>query len=415
MADHGGPVCVVGAGIAGASAAFHLIEAGRRDVVMVDAGEPFGGTTPAGAGFVARFGADHNRRLGGCTVALQDYALSFYRSLHEDGTDLAFAHNGNVVLALTPDGLDRLADGILEHPEVGPGTRRLDRDEVDELMLGTVDPATVAGGVLMPEGIQLTTALAQKALLDRVEAAGAEMHWSTPVTGVEISDGTVTGVRTVNGTIDASAVVFAGGAWNAELLALVDRRLPLLPMVATRFVSEAAGLPADMPTVQCPELQLWLRELHGAFSWGGGFAYRLVSALVDEGLEFRYERPVSSSLIEAQHAAQATIAEVFPALSGLSTSESIQGIPVYTADGGLYIGPVPEIEGLWAIAGDSESGITHGPGMGRLVAELIVGADPFTDPTPFRLDRVDPAAYPDEASIVAAMAGDRIATAANHS
>ena len=327
MADHGGPVCVVGAGIAGASAAFHLIEAGWRDVVLVDAGEPFGGTTPAGAGFVARFGADHNRRLGGCTVALQDYALSFYRSLHEDGTDLAFAHNGNVVLALTPDGLDRLADGILEHPEVGPGTRRLDRDEVDELMLGTVDPATVAGGVLMPEGIQLTTALAQKALLDRVEAAGAEMHWSTPVTGVEISDGTVTGVRTVNGTIDASAVVFAGGAWNAELLALVDRRLPLLPMVATRFVSEAAGLPADMPTVQCPELQLWLRELHGAFSWGGGFAYRLVSALVDEGLEFGYERPVSSSLIEAQHAAQATIAEVFPALSGLSTSRIHPGHP----------------------------------------------------------------------------------------
>ena len=136
---------------------------------------------------------------------------------------------------------------------------------------------------------------------------------------------------------------------------------------------------------------------------------------MDEGLEFGYERPVSSSLIDAQHAAQATIAEVFPALSGLSTSESIQGIPVYTADGGLYIGPVPEIDGLWAIAGDSESGITHGPGMGRLVAELIVGDEPFTDPKPFRLDRVDPAAYPDEASIVAAMAGDRIATAANHS
>lgn len=382
-------------------------------MVVVDAAEPLSGTTPAGAGFVARFGADHNRRLGGCTVPLQDYALSFYRAMHEDGADLEFAHNGNVVLALTPEALDRLADGIVGHPDVGAGTRRLDREQVGELMLGTVDPGTVAGGVLMPEGIQLTTALAQRALLDRLDAAGVEMHWNTPVTGVRTTGGAVTGVDTVNGTVEAATVVFAAGAWNTELLALVDRRLPLVPMVAGRFVSEVAGLPPDMPTVQCPELHLWLRELHGAFSWGGGFAYRLVSALRAEGLEFGYERPVSPSLLRAQDAAQETVADVFPALSGLSTRETIQGIPVYTADGGLYIGPVPGVDGLWALAGDSESGITHGPGMGRLIAELIVGADPFTDPEPFRLDRVDPAAYPDEASMVAAMAGDRIATAAD--
>ena len=90
-----------------------------------------------------------------------------------------------------------------------------------------------------------------------------------------------------------------------------------------------------------------------------------------------------------------------------------RGIPVYTVDGGLYIGEVPEIDGLWVLAGDSESGITHGPGMGKLVAQLIVGEEPFTDPAPFRLDRVDPAAYPDEASMVAAMAEDSIADAAN--
>jgi glycerate-2-kinase len=68
--------------------------------------------------------------------------------------------------------------------------------------------------------------------------------------------------------------------------------------------------------------------------------------------------------------------------------------------------------GIWALAGDSESGITHGPGMGKLLAQLIVGEAPFTDPRPFRLDRVDPAAYPDEASMVAAMAEDRSAAAA---
>ena len=99
-----GPICVIGAGIAGAAAAFHLVEAGCREVIVIDAAEPLAGTTPAGAGFVARFGADHNRRLGGCTVALQEYGLAFYRRLHDEGADLEFAHNGNVVLALTAGG-----------------------------------------------------------------------------------------------------------------------------------------------------------------------------------------------------------------------------------------------------------------------------------------------------------------------
>jgi sarcosine oxidase subunit beta len=51
--------------------------------------------------------------------------------------------------------------------------------------------------------------------------------------------------------------------------------------------------------------------------------------------------------------------------------------------------------------------------MGKLVAQLVMGAEPYADPTPFRLDRVSMADYPDEASMVAAMAGDRVAKALN--
>jgi glycine/D-amino acid oxidase-like deaminating enzyme len=412
MPHHSGPVCVIGAGIIGASAALHLVTSGARDVIVIDAGEPLSGTTPAGAGFVARFGADHNRKLGACTIPLQDYGLSFYRGLHDSGVDVEFGSNGNLVLARTPAMLDTMADGILRHPEAAPGTRLLDADAVAEVMLGAVDPAVVAGGVYMPEGIQVTTALAQQEIIRRLEEAEVQFHWGTPATGVRIVDGSVTGVETNEGTIDASSIVFAAGTWTQTLLESVNRRLPLVPMVATRFVSETAGLSPLMPTVQCMELGLWLRELHGAFSWGGGFAYRLLSALREDGLEFGYGRPVSSVLIDAQYAHQDKIAEVFPALSRLSTAEAIQGVPVYTVDGGLYVGAVPGIEGLWAVAGDNESGITHGPGMGKLVAQLIMDETPFTDPTPFRLDRVDPAAYPDEASMVAAMVEDRIAKVA---
>jgi glycine/D-amino acid oxidase-like deaminating enzyme len=409
---HHSPVIVIGAGIIGASTALHLVEEGFTDITVIDAGSPLSGTTKAGAGFVARFGADHHRRIGVGAIPLEDYSLGFYRGLHDAGVDIQFAHNGNIAIARSAETLHTLTTGIVEHPQASPGTRVLDADAVAELTVGAVDAAAVIGGVFMPEAIQLTTALALREILARLEAGGATFSWGTEATGIHLVGGRVTGVDTTSGFMDAPAVVIAAGAWTPSLLTSVERPLPLIPTVATRFVSVPAGLSPLMPTIQSLELGLWLRELGGAFSWGGGFAYRRVSALeAEEGLRFGFDRPLSPTLIAQQHAHQATIAEVFPALAGLETAEIIQGIPVYTADGGLYAGAVPGIDGLWALTGDNESGVTHGPGMGKLVAQLIAGSQPYADPNPFRLDRIDASQFPDEASMVAAMQGDRVAKA----
>ena len=412
MATHNSPVIVIGAGIIGASTALHLVEAGVRDIHVIDAGSPLSGTTAAGAGFVARFGADHHRRIGEGAIPLEEYSLNFYRGLHESGVDIEYANNGNIAIARSTETLDKLTAGIVQHPLATQGTRVLNADAVAELTFGGVDPSAVIGGVFMPEAIQLTTALALREIHSRLEAHGVTFSWDTEVTGIRVANDAVTGVSTSAGDVDAASVVVAAGAWTAALLRTVARRLPLIPTVATRFVSEPAGLSPLMPTIQSLELGLWLRELRGAFSWGGGFAYRRVSALeAEEGLAFGFDRPHSPALIAQQYAHQATIAEVFPALAELKTAEIIQGIPVYTVDGGLYAGAVPGIDGLWALTGDNESGVTHGPGMGKLVAQLVAGVEPYADPAPFRLDRVDASAYPDEAAIVAAMQGDRVAAA----
>ena len=51
------------------------------------------------------------------------------------------------------------------------------------------------------------------------------------------------------------------------------------------------------------------------------------------------------------------------------------------------IGAVPGRRGLWLDTGHHHLGFTQGPVSGRLLAELMTGEAPFTDPAPYRVDR----------------------------
>ena len=51
------------------------------------------------------------------------------------------------------------------------------------------------------------------------------------------------------------------------------------------------------------------------------------------------------------------------------------------------IGPTPGKPGLWLAFGHHHLGFTLGPVTGRLIAEMMTGEQPFTDPTPYRVDR----------------------------
>jgi sarcosine oxidase subunit beta len=58
-----------------------------------------------------------------------------------------------------------------------------------------------------------------------------------------------------------------------------------------------------------------------------------------------------------------------------------------TPDGMPIIGPVTALAGLFVLAGFSGHGFQHSPAAGRLLADLVVGADPQFDMTPFALER----------------------------
>ncbi|MFF3372157.1 NAD(P)/FAD-dependent oxidoreductase [Streptomyces sp. NPDC002680] len=395
--DPSDPVVVIGAGIVGVSAAYHLLRSGARDVTVVDRNEPGGGTTAAGAGFVALWAAGMGD-FGAAGLALEQYSLDFYRRLHEEGHEISYRNDGNLVLAVTRERYEQYVQVLVDHPFASPGTRAISAAEVAE-RTGVVDASAVAGGVLMPSGIQLETGQAVTAVAGLVETMGGRVLTDATVEGLVRDGEQVTAVRTTAGDLPAAAVVVAAGAWTNRILAHLDVRLPLLPFVATRIVTEVCGVPDSMPTIQCREFPLWLRESGGGLTFGTSAGYRAAFQLAPPGGSLPFGRPRKPELFDAVRAHSHVLDRVFPGISELPVKSWLQGMPVYTPDGQLVIGRVPGCPNAIVLGGDNETGVSHGPAMGRAGAQLVRGDTSFTDLASFRPDRFDPAEFPDDTSM----------------
>ncbi|WP_378941278.1 NAD(P)/FAD-dependent oxidoreductase [Mesorhizobium sp. ANAO-SY3R2] len=390
---------VIGGGIIGCSAAFHLLQSGARQVTVVEAREPGAATTGAGAGFVSHWSAGMFP-LGEEGLQLQQYGLDFYRRLHEVGTEIGYRPNGTLMMALTEAGRERFVRPVLESPYAPAEMLDLTAAQVGDKMKGLVDATQVHSAAFNPHGIQLDTKLGLGVLVDEIVKLGGVFRNGTKVTSIHDS-GSHVKVETDKGTIEADGVIVAAGAWNNEVLEGLGWRLPLLRVVATRIVTDGRGLPSTIPTVQCRELGLWLRESFGAVMWGTGRLYESYYKMGDEWIEPGQPRNVG--LMQAMGAEEyARLEKIFPPLRGSTVSSWAQGVPCHTPDCGLLVGHVPGTTNVVAVGGDNETGVSHGPGLGRLSAELMLGQKPFVDTTGFRLERFARDSYATEAEVEAA-------------
>lgn len=395
------PIVVVGAGVIGLSTALHLRDAlpGRR-VVVLTAGSVGDGTTPAGAGFVAPW-ATVLPHLGAPGVVLADYSLDFYRRTEAaSGKDLRFRENGNLVLFNRQESMNAAVAVITANDWYSADNQVIDAREVGRLTSGAVDADRVAGAVFMPRGMQFETGLMLAQLAEIARAKGIEVKEQREVTAIQVSDHGIAGVAVrhddgTSSTIASELVVLAVGAWLNDFLEPVGWTLPLLPFVATRFVTDDLGIAPTMPTIQAKDFPLWIRESEGGFTWGSTPGMAPAHRMRENWSRQTPAQRRDDELVEKMSADTRRISEVFPALAHATTIKVIQGMPVYTADRQFFAGSVPGCRGLWAVGGDNESGVSHGPALGRLMSDLITGsANPLCDASGYRLDRFTPEQFP---------------------
>ncbi|MBA4169854.1 MAG: FAD-binding oxidoreductase [Chloroflexi bacterium] len=387
----GAEVVVIGGGMLGASAAYHLALAGMRPLV-IEANAPAWGASGRNAGMaLAGLGGHFDRvtRLvhASGTRSILDYTT---RSL-----DMLEAWDAELPGGIEWDrfgSLDLAVDDVEEahvrsmaalQADAGLEVRVVDRTELAELAPGlAIDQVRAAKWT--PGDAKLNPFRLCYGLLERVRVLGG-----TVVTGVRVDrllagGGRVTGVATSHGEVASGSVLLATNAWTPSLAPHLAANLT--PIRETVCVTEMLPFSIGAPGFETNQCNEYWRQMRSGEVVIGGFA------VADEGMGIgSYSTRVRSSippllarLLERLHPAlsDARIIRCWAGLLDFASLEIPMAGPLPAEDGT----PLP---GAYVAAGLTGHGHPYAPVLGLLMAELIVSGAPSTLPlAPF-----DPGRY----------------------
>ncbi|MDP4507685.1 NAD(P)/FAD-dependent oxidoreductase [Nonomuraea turcica] len=377
-------VIVVGAGVVGAACAYYAARAGL-DVTVIDRGPVAGGTTGSGEGNVLV-----SDKEPGPELELAVLSNRLWRTLAEHG-GFEFEAKGGLVVAETPE-IRRQLEDLAAKQDVDHAVVASDalRDYEPHLAQG------LAGGVYYPQDAQVQPMLAAATLLkqgaDTFGRARLRLRLGVGVTGFIRSGERVTGVRTTHGDVLGGAVINAAGTWGGEVAAWAGVRLPVLPRRGFILVTEPLPEPLIRHKVYTAAYVTNVASdsagLETSAVVEGTVAGTVLIGASRERVGF--DRTTSVPVL-ARLAAQAVA--LFPVLRGVRVIRSYCGFRPYCPDHLPVIGADPRVPGLYHACGHEGAGIGLAPATGHLLAQVLTGARPDLDLSPFRPDR-----FPEEAS-----------------
>jgi glycine/D-amino acid oxidase-like deaminating enzyme len=330
-------IVIAGAGVVGASIAYHLAMLGAEDVVLADRGEVASGATGKAMGGVRQqFSTE-------AEVRLARESVRFFREL---GSPL-FEQVGYLFLATTDEGAERLRERMELQRELGVPVEAVDARNVQGLHVDDV----VAAGACWEDGVAEPAAITRE-LVARAKARGVEVR-----------------ERTDARDLDADVLVVAAGASSPELCA----DLPIRPLCRQLVdVGPVAGLPDDLPMTIEDETTFHFRRR--------GETLRL--AMTEPTPRWTDRQDVDEALVEDW---RARLAHRYPPAAGAPVVRAWAGLYDMTPDAHPIIGWVGD--GVYAACGFSGHGFMQSPAVGRAVAEELVRGESELDLAPYRLDR----------------------------
>ncbi len=345
---------VVGGGIVGVSAAYHLAAAGVGRVVLLERADRLGtGSTGACAGgFRHQFSSPVNVRLSLASVPM----IVGFQEAH--GIPVEVHRDGYLFLVRTEEAWEGFRQSVALQRALGVPTEVLTGEEAAGLVPGLAVEDVVGATFCPLDGIADPAGLTE-GYASVARRAGARIETGVEVLRVDTARDRVVGVTTSRGQVAAPVVVDAAGPWAGLVAATAGVALPLEPVPRVAVTTGPfAGVPKRRTLVIDAETSFYFhREGPGVLMGMGG----------------RDERPSFDTAVDHRFIEEEllpTAVRVFPPVEAAGLARAWCGLYEMTPDGHPIIGPC-EVEGLLLAAGFSGHGFQHAPVVGRLLAEVV--------------------------------------------
>jgi D-amino-acid dehydrogenase len=366
-------IVIVGAGIFGASCAYHLAKAGA-DVLVIDRGET-GRSTDAAAGVLCPWLSQRRNKDWYLLAKLGTrYFPELVEELEKDGeTDTGYRRVGVITLHRDRSKLEKMKERVLKRredaPEMGE-VRELAPDEAAEMfpLLSKDFYFLYVSGAARVNGSAL-----REALLNAAKKHGAK----TAIRSAELDfqGNTVTGVFASGEYYPADTVIVAAGAWTPELLWPLGIRMKVRGQKGQIVHLQLRNRETeDWPMLMLPESQYILPFDDG----------RILAGSTHEDDDAFDERVTAGGL-------HAILDKALSAAPGLAEGQFLEarfGFRPVAPDFMPAFGPVPGFDGLLVANGLGSSGLTVGPYLGLQVAKIALGEKCDVPLSPYDVSRI---------------------------
>jgi sarcosine oxidase, subunit beta len=374
-------VVIVGGGVMGTSAAFHLAEAGV-DVVLCERDQLGSGSTSRAAGGVrAQFSDALNIQIA--QRSLEAFAAFATRP----GWEIDLRRSGYLFVLSRETDVAAFEANVALQNSYGVPSRMLDAAEAKALcpLLAGDD---ILGASFSPEDGHATPEAVVQGYASAARRLGADIRVSCEVIAIESERDEIRSVRTSHGPIATNVVICTAGAWSRRCGEMVGVTLPVSPLRRQILFTEPMGdLPPDLPfTIDFATSFYFHREGPGllmGMSHAGerpGFALQTTDDWVPDLLQV------------ASHRA--------PRIAETGIKGGWAGLYEVTPDHNAIIGEARGVSRFLYATGFSGHGFLQGPAVGEILRDLVLGRPPFVDVGPLGVERFSAAMLRPEFNIV---------------
>jgi sarcosine oxidase subunit beta len=374
-------VVIIGGGGHGLATAYYLAkEHGIRDIAVLEKGWLGGGNTGRNTTIC------RSNYLWDESAALYEHSLGLFEGL---------ASELNLNVMLSQRGVLNLAHNL---HDVREGQRRVSANRLQGIDAEWLTPGQakafcpildvsprarypVLGATLQRRAGTARHDAVAWGFARAADARGIDIIQGCEVTGFDIRDGRIQGLRTTRGEIRAGKVAIVAAGHNSVLCAMAGVRLPLQSHPLQALVSEPIKPILDT-VVMSGAVHVYVSQSDkGELVLGAGIdAYN------------SYAQRGSFHVIESQMAA---LVELFPIFSRLRMLRTWGGIVDVSPDASPIIGKLP-VQGLYLNGGWGTGGFKATPGSGHVFAWTIAHDEPHPLAAPFSLERFTTGALIDE-------------------